>query len=175
MSVLRRRQSRSHYALEINRQPTSIYFEKDRIYFGSDSNPHGIFALDRRTDEIEQVFVMSDVLRSWFLAIVEARGSYWALSRSFGKDNFGVLWWSGDSKSWTPVQFFSHVPFWLQTDEQHNLISVGFGEERNYRLVKDGPVRVMTVPDRDTMAVRVRHGPTITLLDRIFRRRIMPQ
>ena len=88
---------------EIDRQATAIFFDKERIYFGTDSKPHGIFVLDRKNDRLEQVFVMSDLLRSWFTAIVGKKGSLWALSRAFGKDDFGVLWWSGDGSKWTPI------------------------------------------------------------------------
>jgi hypothetical protein len=50
----------------IDRQPTAIFFDGDRVYFGTDSKPHGIFVLDRNENEFEQIFYMSDLLRSWF-------------------------------------------------------------------------------------------------------------
>jgi hypothetical protein len=156
----------------IDRQPTAVFFDKDRIYFGTDSKPHGIFVLDRKKDQFEQVFLMSDLLRSWFTAIVRKRGSLWALSSGFGRDDFGVLWWSGDGSKWTPIQIFAGLPIWLEADEQYDVISVGFViKNKNYHVTKNAKVVAMNLPDYDTMVEWVRRGPDITLLDRMFSER----
>jgi hypothetical protein len=157
----------------IDRQPTAIFFDKDRIYFGTDSKPHGIFVLDRNTDRFEQGFFMSDLLASWFTAIVRKKGSLWALSRAFGKDDFGVLWWSGDGSQWTPIQIFAGLPIWLEADEEHDLMSVGFViENENYSVIENAKIIAMNLPDYDSIAEKVRTGPTPSLLDSIFRERV---
>jgi hypothetical protein len=82
----------------INRQPTAIYFDCEKIFFGTDSKPHGVFILDRASGTFEQAYAMPARFRSWFTEIEKAKGSYWALSRAFAKKSFGFLWWSGDGK-----------------------------------------------------------------------------
>jgi hypothetical protein len=148
------------------RQPTAIYFDKERIYFGTDSRPHGVFALDRENGTFTQVFSMSDLFHSWFTRIMKSKGSFWAVSRSFGKDHFGVLWWSGDGNKWTPVQLYKGTPVWLEIDEDHDFMSVGFYDSNSNVIVYD-------LPDAGQMAQWVSQGPAITLLDRLFRRRIL--
>lgn len=144
----------------IDRQPTAVHFEKDKIYFGTDSKPHGVFVLDRATGSFEQVFDMSGLLRSWFTEIKKAKGTYWAVSRAFSNQGFGVLWWSADGKNWTPIQIFIGTPVWLQIDAKDDLISVGFFEP-------DLNVVAFKLPDRGQMSGWVGRGPTITMFDRL--------
>ena len=116
---------------------------------------------------------MSDLLRSWFTAIVRKKGSFWALSRAFAKDDFGVLCRSGDGNKWTPIQIFAGLPIWLEADEAHDVISAGFViENKNYVVIKNAKIAAMNLPDYRTMADWVQRGPTITLLDRMFRERL---
>ena len=151
------------HSQDIYRQPTAVYFDKQRIYFGTDSKPHGIFVLDRNNGKFEQLFSMSSLYRSWFTNIVKFKESFWAVSRSFGKDNFGLLWWSGDGNRWTPVQIYRGIPMWLEIDDDHDLMSVGFFDKNSNVIVYD-------LPDPGQMAEWVSRGPAITLLDRLFRR-----
>jgi hypothetical protein len=145
---------------EIDRQPTAVYFERDKIYFGTDSKPHGIFILDRKTGAFEQVFEMNDFFHSWFTTIERAKGSYWAVSRAFSNKGFGVLWWSADAKDWSPIQMFHGTPVWLETSEPDDLLSVGFVE-------RDLNVVTFKLPDATEMTRWVSHGPSITMLDRL--------
>jgi len=151
-----------------HRQPTAVYFDKDAIYFGKDNRPPGILVLDRKTGRIEQVFTMSKFFKSWFTGITKVKGSFWAISRSFtnkADPSFGLLWWSGDGKTWVPVQFFTDAPIWLQTGQEGDLISIGF-------LRKDSDVIAFKVPDRAEMAEWVERGPSVALLDRLLGRNL---
>jgi hypothetical protein len=104
------------------------------------------------------------LFHSWFIGIEKVRGSYWALSRSFSlKNPFGVLWWSGDGKGWTPIQVFEGTPVWLQTDGVKNL-SVGF-------LERESGVVLFALPDARQMDEWVRAGPHFALVERLFRSR----
>lgn len=152
----------------ISRQPTAIYFDADKIYFGTDSQPHGIFALDRSTGIFKQLFVMDKLFHSLFTDIIKEKGSFWALSHAFGRSytnkNFGILWWSEDGKTWIPVQIFSRAtPGWLHVDDKSHLMSVTFREQN-----LDGVV--FELPDAHQMVEWVRAAPKFTLLDRLFRR-----
>jgi hypothetical protein len=147
---------------EAHHQPTAVYFDRDTIYFGSDSRPHGIFTLNRHSRKFEQVFTMSKNLKSWFSAITKVKGSFWAISRSFTDlptPSFGLLWWSGDGRDWLPIQTFEDAPVWLEADDE-NLISVGFWGNSN--------VAVFDVPQALQMADWISRGPKITLLDQFF-------
>ena len=85
----------------------------------------------------------------------------------------GVLWWSGDGSKWTPIQIFAGLPIWLEADEAHDVISVGFViENKNYVVTKNARIVAMNLADYRTMADWVQRGPTITLLDRMFRERL---
>ena len=139
----------------INRQPTAIYFDCEKIFFGTDSKPHGVFILDRASGTFEQVYAMPARFRSWFTEIEKAKGSYWALSRAFAKKSFGFLWWSGDGKAWTPVQTFEGTPVWLQIDDANDVMSVGFFE-------RDLDVIAFKTPDAAQMAELVSAAPTFT-------------
>jgi len=153
---------------ETHRQPTAVYFDKDLIYFGADNRPNGIFTLNRNTGQFEQAFVMDKFFKSWFLAITKAKGSFWAISRSFTNwpdRSFGVMWWSADGKNWIPIQIFEDAPVWLQTSAKRNLISVGF-------LRKDSNVVAFKLPDAAQMAEWVSRGPTITFVDRLLGREL---
>jgi len=111
-----------------HRQPTAVHFEEDRIIFGSDDPPHGIFAMDRSGKNIRQMFLMDQASKSWFTGIIRTGNSYWAISRSFSqKPEFGVLWWSDTGDSWYPVQYFEDIPYWLRSDKDNRHVSVGFG------------------------------------------------
>jgi hypothetical protein len=142
----------------VNRQPTAIYFDQDKIIFGTDCKPHGVFVLDRTTRTFEQVFAMPDRFRSWFTEIKRANGSYWALSRAFSNRGFGFLWWSGDGKAWTVVQEFKSTPVWLETDETSNVMSVGF-------LERDSDVIAFKIPAAADMAERASEGFMFTFTD----------
>jgi hypothetical protein len=149
-----------------HRQPTAVYFDKDAIYFGKDNRPPGILVLDRKSGRIEQVFIMSKFFKFWFTGIIKVKGSFWAIWRSFTnkpKPSFGLLWWSGDGKTWVPVQFFTDAPIWLQAGNEDNLISLGF-------LRKNSDVIAFNVPDAAQMAEWVKRGPSVALLGRLFAR-----
>ena len=151
-------------ARDTHRQPTAVYFDKDVIYFGKDNRPCGILALDRKTVRIEQVFTMSTFLRSWFTGIAKVKGSFWATSRSFTNmpnPSFGLLWWSGDGKTWVPIQFFGDAPIWLEVDTELDLISMGFRRKESNAIA-------FKVPDAAQMAEWVRLGPRVALLDRLL-------
>jgi hypothetical protein len=154
---------------EAHVQPTAVYFDKDKIYFGKDNpRPPGVFVLDRATGKFAQVFVMSKFFKSWFIAIAKMKGSLWAISRSFTdlpKPSFGLLWWSEDGNDWVPIQIFNDAPVWLETDDKRGLLSIGF-------LRKETNVTLFDVPETQQMAKWVGEGPSISWLDQSFGREL---
>lgn len=137
-----------------HRQPTAVYFEPDRIIFGTDSSPDGVFSFDKATNSFSQSYFMPDILKSWFTDIRKVGEVYWGVSRSFGqKPRFGVLWASVDAKQWYPIQVLDQTPMWIE-ENGSGVLSIGF---------TSGPGLILTVPDKSAMSALLLDSPPLTL------------
>lgn len=141
---------------DTHRQPTAVCFAEDRILFGTDSPPHGIFSFERGTEELTQLFVMPNILKSYFMDIVSHDGIYWAVSRSFAQTpQFGVLWTSVCGDKWYPVQVMEGLPHWIGIDRSNGYVSVGF-ESGNSGFL-------LACPGAEEMRLLVEGAPGLSL------------
>lgn len=153
---------------EKHRQPTAVAFTKNNIIFGTDSPPHGFFSYNRENKEFKQDFVMDDIYKSWITDIAIIDDNFWATSRSFSqKPEFGILWFSFDGKNWQAIYIFNKTPYWIESKDDNQYISIGFLDDKN-----DKGYIIETI-DNEKMKEIIKNAPKLEDDTSLFQRYLL--